>query len=305
MPGDPVTALLGLGNASPEYIEEMRENLGLNDPLTTQYIRYLQNILKLDFGVSMASRRAVWLEIAGALPATLELVTISMGFALVSGIYLGLIAARRKGSAIDNSITLFSLIRWCIPVFWIGLILQLLFAVLIPIFPVTGRIDPTISFTRITGSYILDSIFSANIPAFTSSIMHLVLPVLTLSTMMGAQLAIICRANLIQVADDEFVRTARLKGCSEKHIFRKHVLPNALIPILTYAGAQFAMLAGGLVLTEQVFSWPGLGRVLVDAIYTRDFQVVQGCMIFIGIFVSFINIGVDIIYSILDPRVRY
>ena len=305
IPGDPITSMMGGTDVTQQYIEQIKTELGLNKPIWEQYVIYLSGVLTLNLGNSINYKMSVLFFIEQALPSTLELAICSMIFAIPFGISLGTVAARRKGSKIDSLITTASLVRWSMPIFWLGLILILIFSVYWPILPIGGQIDPIIQVNQVTGFLLLDSILTANLPALISTVEHLILPVIGLGTAVGVQLAMITRSNLIQASGQEYVRTERLGGVPEDQIYSKHILPNSLIPILTYAGTQFAIMVGGIVLLEQVFSWPGIGRLLVDAISARDFPMIQGIAIVIGLMVMAINTVVDILYAVLDPRVRY
>jgi peptide/nickel transport system permease protein len=221
------------------------------------------------------------------------------------GIYLGIAAAKREGGAVDASIRISAVTIWCIPIFWLGIMLQVFIVLYAPIIPLSGRLSARIILDKITGLYILDSILTRNMVAFVDSLKHLILPVFTLGITMAASLTRLARANIIEVLGEEYIRVARLKGCSEKIVFQKHALPNALIPILTYAGLQTAMLMGGAILTETTFSWPGLGRLILFAVSYRDFTLIQGCVVFWALIISLFNFIIDIFYAIIDPRVRY
>jgi len=305
MPGDPVVSLMGSKVGSEEQIEIIRHALGLDRPLHIQYTEYIFNLVRGDLGYSMVRSNPVLEEILTHLPATLELTLWSMALAIPLGVYLGTVAAKRQGGKIDSVIRIGALVRWCIPVFWLGIMLQIVAVLYIPFFPLSGRLSAQITLNKITGLYVLDSILTGNTAAFIDSVKHLLLPVFTLGTTMAASLARLSRANVIEVLGEEYIKVTRLKGCPEKTIIQKHALPNALIPILTYAGLQIAMLMGGAMLTETTFSWPGLGRLLLFAIGYRDFTLIQGCIVFWALIIGLVNLIVDILYAIIDPRVRY
>ena len=305
VPGDPVVALMGARAGSEQQINIIRHSLGLDKPLYIQYFEYMGNLLRGDFGYSLVRQRPVIEELLSYFPATLELTIWSALLGIPSGVYLGICAARREGGKIDTLITTGALVRWCIPIFWLGTILQVLVVQYAPVLPLSDRISPQITLTRITGLYLVDSIITGNVTAFFDTLRHLLLPVVTLGTTTTASVATIARANLVEVQGEEYVKIARLKGCTENQVFRKHILPNALIPILTYAGLEVAILMQGAVLTETVFSWPGLGRLLLFAVGFRDFNLIQGSVVFFALIMGLVNLLVDISYALVDPRVRY
>lgn len=305
IPGDPIISIMGTRAGSEKQIEIMRHALGLDKPLHIQYLEYLGNLLRGDFGRSFLRQRPVIDDLLLCFPATLELTLWSMLLAIPLGIYLGIASAKREGSGVDAAIRIGVLIRWCMPIFWLGVLLQIIVVLYAPILPLSGRLSPTITLDRITGLYSLDSILTGNTVAFVDSLKHLILPVVTLGTTMGASLARLARVSITEVLDEEYIKVVRLKGCPENKVFNKHVLPNALIPILTYAGLQTAMLMGGAVLTETVFSWPGLGKLMLVAVQYRDFNLIQGCTVFFALIVGSINLIIDALYVMLDPRVRY
>lgn len=304
VPGDPVTVLMG-EKGSQEYIQELRHKLGLDKPLYVQYLDYIGNLLRGDLGYSLVRQRPVIDELLAYFPATLELTICAMAVGFPLGLYLGTTAAKNQGTKADIAIRIGALIRWCMPVFWIGILLQIVVVLYIPTLPIAGRISSGMTLHKITGLYLIDSILTGNIVTFVDSLKHLILPAFILGTMMASSLARISRANIIGVLGEEYIRIARLKGCSEKRVFQKHALPNALIPIFTYAGLQFSMLLVGAIMTETVFSWPGLGRLMISAVGYRDFNLIQGCVVFFALITGLVNLVVDVSYAIIDPRVRY
>lgn len=305
IPGDPVVALLGSKVGSEKQIEVIRHELGLDRPIYVQYVDYVGNIVRGNLGYSLVRNRPVIQEILTHFPATLELTLWSMLVAIPLGIYLGVVAAKREGGKTDAVIRMGSLIRWCIPVFWLGIMLQVFAVMYAPFFPLSGRLSAQLTLDKITGLYVLDSILTGNTATFADALKHLILPVFTLGTAMAASITRLARANIIEVLGEEYIKVTRLKGCPENIVFQKHALPNALIPILTYAGLQTAMLMGGAMLTETTFSWPGLGRLLLFAVGYRDFNLIQGCVVFWAVIISVFNLIVDILYAIIDPRVRF
>ena len=305
LPGDPVLAVLGSRAATEQQIEVLRHQLGLDKPLYLQYLEYVGGLLTGNFGYSMVRQDPVITELAIHLPATFELTFWSMLLAVPLGLYLGVFAAR-KGGKMDASIRIGALVRWCVPVFWFGLALQILVVQYGLPLPIAGQASPRITTVHeATGLYVIDSILAGDPRALADAFLHLVLPVATLGTTMAASITKIARTNVVDVLGEEYIKVASLKGCSDDRVFQKHALPNALIPILTYTGLQVAVLLQGAILTETVFSWPGLGRLLVDAVSHRDFNLIQGCVVLFVLVVSIANLIVDISYAIVDPRVRF
>jgi len=305
LPGDPVLAVIGSRNASEQQIEALRHQLGLDKPLYLQYLGYIGGLFRGDFGYSMVRLDPVTTELAIALPATIELTFWSMLLAIPLGIYSGVVAAKHVGGKIDASIRIGSLVRWCVPVFWFGLVLQILVVQYGLPFPIAGQASSRmIGVPDVTGLYVVDAVLGRNPQALADAFLHLLLPVLTLGTTMAASITQIARTNIIGVLGEDYIKVASLKGCTDERVFQKHALPNALIPILTYTGLQVAVLLQGAILTETVFSWPGLGRLLIVAVGYRDFNLIQGCVIFFALVVSVANLIVDISYAMVDPRVR-
>ncbi|MGA3297337.1 MAG: ABC transporter permease [Candidatus Bathyarchaeia archaeon] len=305
MPGDPVTALLGGKGGSAEQIALLRHQLGLDQPVYIQYLEYMANLMRGDLGYSLVRQDSVVTELATYLPATLELTFCSALLAILLGVYCGVFAARHAGGKLDASIRIGALVRWCIPVFWFGLALQILVVQTGVALPISGQTSQMEGVARVTGMYVIDAILAGDPSALADALLHLVLPVVTLGTTMAASLTKISRTNVVDVLGEEYIKVASLKGCSEDQVFQKHALPNALIPILTYTGLQVAVLLQGAVLTESVFSWPGVGRLLLFGVGYRDFNLIQGCVVLFALLVSAANLIVDICYAIVDPRVRF
>jgi peptide/nickel transport system permease protein len=306
LPGDPVLAVLGSRAGSEQQIEAFRHQLGLDKPLYIQYLEYVGNLLRGNFGYSMVRQDPVSSELGDHLPATVELTFWSMLLAIPLGIYSGVFAARKAGGKVDASIRIGALVRWCVPVFWFGLVLQILVVQFNLPLPIAGQASPRIaSVPHVTGLYTVDAILAGDLRALVDAFAHLVLPVVSLGTTMAASITKIARTNVVDVLGEEYIRVASLKGCSDERVFQKHALPNALIPILTYTGLQVAVLLQGAILTETVFAWPGLGRLLIDAVAFRDFNLIQGCVVLFALVVSIANLIVDISYAVVDPRVRF
>ena len=306
MPGDPVSAMLG-GHAPERVIEEKREELGLNRPLVVQYFDYLGDLIRLDLGESMIFKQKVTQPIREKFPATLELTVFGMLFTLFIGIPLGSLAARKRRTPGDYALRLYGNIVYCIPVFWMGLMLQLIFGVWLRWLPIAGRTSPRlfVSLFEKTGFYIVDTLLVKNFVAFGDVMLHLLLPAATLGIVLSGVFLRLTRANMLDTLKSDYVLAARARGLPERKVIRKHALKNAFIPILTMLGLQFAVLLANAILTETTFSWPGIGRLLIERIYLRDYPTIQGVIVVYALIVSLISLVVDIIYAIIDPRVKY
>jgi peptide/nickel transport system permease protein len=307
IPGDPVTSSLG-PKGSPELKERLREQLGLEDPMIVQYGRFLKEVVTFDFGRSLVGgRRRIIDEMGERFPATVELIVPATIMALLLGIVPGAFAASRRRKPPDYSLRLYSVVIYSMPIFWLGLLFQLLFAVQLGWFPVASRIDAEVAITldRVTNILIIDSILSGNWAALRSVLHHLVLPVVTLGLILSGVFLRLTRINVIETLQQDYITAARARGIKERVVIYRHALQNALIPVITLIGLQVAILLAGAVLTETVFSWPGMGRYLVERISVRDYTAVQSVIAMFAIFVALISLAVDIVYSLLDPRVRY
>ncbi len=306
MPGDPVSAMLG-GHA-PEYvIEQKKEDLGLNRPVVVQYFDYLGQLVRFDLGKSMIYNQKVVTPITEKLPATLELTLVGMLFTLLIGIPLGAYAASRRRTGRDFGIRLYGNVVYCIPVFWMGLMLQLIFGVWLDWLPIAGRTGPRVfaSTFEVTGFYVIDTLLRGDFASLSDVLMHLFLPSITLGIVLSGVFVRLTRANMLDVLKSDYVLAARARGIPEKKVVYKHALKNAFIPVLTMLGLQFAILLGGAILTETTFSWPGMGRLLVERIYLRDYPTIQGIIVIFAFFVSLVSLLVDLIYALIDPRVKY
>ncbi|GET41472.1 ABC transporter permease [Microseira wollei] len=306
IPGDPATVLLG-ERATPEQVEATRQRLGLNQPLPLQYLVFLANIARLDFGTSILSGIPIIEEISNRFPATFELSVAAMLIAIFLGIPAGIFAAIRKNSFLDNLTMSGSLIGVSLPVYWLGLLLIYLFAVNLQWLPPSGRIsvDAGFTFKPITGFYLLDSIFKFDIILLQDVLSHLILPAVTLGTIPLAIIARITRSAMLEVLSQDYIRTARAKGLPEYLVIFQHGLKNAFLPISTTIGLQFGTLLGGAILTETIFSLPGIGSWIYEGILARDYPVVQGGVVFVSVTFVIINLIVDIFYIFFDPRIQY
>ena len=306
MPGDPVSAMLG-GHAPQKVIDQKKEELGLNRPIVVQYGSYLWQICRLDLGESMIFKQGVFDAMRDKIPATLELTVFGMIITLVVGITLGVYAADKRRTIRDYSIRLYGIVIYCIPVYWLGLMFQLIFGVWLDIFPIAGRNGArifTADFDR-TGLYVLDTLLARDFTAFGDVLMHLVLPSFTLGLVLSGIFIRLTRANMLDVLKADYIVAAEARGIRHFRVVYKYAFLNAFVPILTMMGLQFAYLMAGALLTETTFSWPGLGRLLLERIYLRDYPMIQGVIIMYALIVALVSLIVDIIYSMVDPRVSY
>jgi len=307
IPGDPVRSQLG-PKGTPEMIQKIRQQLGLNDPLIVQYGRFLGQMITLRFGNSLiAGHRPIIDEMSERFPATLELVTPASVLALIIGIYGGTLAASRRKKAIDYGWRIYAVIIYSLPIFWLGLMLQLLFGVKLKLLPISGRIDSIIGTSLIhqTNIYTIDAIISGNWTALISVLQHLVLPTITLGLILSGIFVRLTRINVIETLQMDYIAAARARGIRERILIYGHALKNAMIPVITLIGLQVAILLAGAVLTETVFSWPGMGSYLVERISSRDYTAVQSVITVFALLVALISLAVDVIYCLVDPRVRY
>ena len=305
-PGDPADAILG--TRAPESAKiALREQLGLTKPLWSQYFDYLGSLFQFDLGSSLTSRGLpVWDVIQQYFPATVELTFFSMIVAVVVGVSIGAIAASRPSTIFDLFGRLFGIITYSLPLFWMGMVLQLIFAVQLGWFPLGTRFPVNVSPPpNVTGLYTIDSLLTGNWELFGTALYYLILPCVTLGILLSGIFERIVRVNLKQTLKADYVEAARARGIPERTILISHAFKNALIPVITVLGLTFAALLGGAVLTEVTFSWPGLGNRLYEAISLRDYPTVQGIMVFFGIIVVFASIAIDLINAYIDPRIRY
>lgn len=305
-PGDPVDAILG-PRAPEAFKEELRQQLGLAGSLWEQYLNYMKQLLSFNLGESATSRgQDVWEIIQNFFPATAELAVCSMLVAIVVGIAVGSAAASRPNTAIDVGGRLFGIITYSVPMFWMGMVLQLIFSVKLGWFPLGTRYPLTLPPpTGLTGLYTIDSLLAGNLNQFFAALHHLALPSLTLGILLSGIFERIVRVNLKQTLQSDYVEAARARGISEGRILVAHALKNAMIPVITVLGLTFASLLGGAILTEVTFSWPGLASRLYEAISSRDYPTVQGVTIFFAAIVVVVSIAIDILNAYIDPRIRY
>ena len=303
LPGDPARSLLG-ERATPEGIDRINAAYGFDRPLLEQYFIYVKALLRGDFGSSIETGRPVIESFTERFPATLELGVTALLFAVVVGVPLGYLAARNQGRLLDTAVVSGSLLGVVTPVFFLAILLKLVFADGLGWLPTALRADPRIDATHVTNFYVLDGLLTQEWDASLDAALHLVLPALALGTIPLAIIVRITRASVAEVLHEDYVRTAESKGLARSTISRRHVLRNALLPVVTTIGLQAGLLLSGAVLTETVFSFNGIGQYLFDAIGKRDYPVLQGFIIFIAIIYSLINLLVDVLYGVIDPRVR-
>jgi peptide/nickel transport system permease protein len=303
LPGSPATTLLG-ERATAEAIAAINEQYGLNKPLHVQYFAYLENVVQLDFGDSVTSRRPVIDEFKQRFPATIELAFAAMLFSILVGLPLGFLAAKRYGGVLDQLSLVASLLGISVPIFVLAIILKYVFAVRLGLLPTVGRISVLIDLDHPTNFYILDSLLAGNLEAFWDTLKHLILPAIALGSIPLAIVARITRAAVLDVQNEDYVRTARAKGVAPRTVDTRHILRNAMLPIVTIIGLQTGLLLSGAVLTETVFAYPGIGTWLVEAIKARNYPVLQGGILFIALVFVLVNLLVDLSYALLNPRIR-
>ena len=307
LPGDPIRSQLG-PRVSEEQANALRERLGLNRPLYIQYFDFLWDMVTLDFGTALTQgERPILDELGERMPATIELTIPAIAITAVIGIFSGAYAAKNRKKPVDYVIRLLSIVAYSIPVFFMGLIFQIVFSVRLPIFPLAGRMDTLMmtTFESRTHFYVIDAILAQNWKALGSVLMHLVLPSVTLGLALSGVFVRLTRVNMIEMLQSDFITAGRARGLPERRLAYKHSLRNTFIPILTLLGLQFAILLAGAVLTETTFSWPGVGRYLVERIQLRDYTAVQATIAVFALFVAAVSLLMDILYAFIDPRIRY
>jgi peptide/nickel transport system permease protein len=303
LPASPAVSLLG-ERATPETIRQIERQYGLDKPVYIQYLRYVENVAKGDLGTTIRTRRPVTDELRERFPATIELTIAALLFATLLGIPLGFIAAKRYGTWVDHSSLVLSLLGISIPVFFLAILLKYVFAVQLGLLPTVGRISVLIDLEHPTNFYLLDALIAGDLAAFWDVIKHLILPAIALGSIPLAVTARITRAAVLDVQNEDYVRTARAKGLSPRVVDERHIFRNALLPITTIIGLQTGLLLSGAVLTETVFAFPGMGTWLVEAIRQRDFPVLQGGILFVSLVFVLVNLLVDISYALINPRIR-
>lgn len=303
IPGDPAVAMLG-ERASQANVEAIRERLGLNKPLPEQYVIWMGNLLRGDLGNTVRGNIPISNELSHRFPATMELSLVAITLATLIGIPVGILSAVKRNSIVDTISMFGALLGVSIPIFVLGLLLIYLFGVQMRALPFIGRLDATIQLETRTGLYVVDAILTGNMPALQNALTHLILPALTLFTVPLAIIARITRSAMLEVLNQDYIRTARAKGLGERPVVLGHALRNALLPIVTIVGLQLGTLLSGAVLTETIYSWPGIGKWLFDSIVARDYPIVQSVTLIIALIYIIVNFAVDILYALVDPRIR-
>ena len=305
IPGDPALMILG-ERANEAALQELRQQMGLDQPKAVQYARFLSDLSRLDLGRSFRTKGLVVEEIGWHFPPTAELTLAAMMFATVFGILAGVISAINRGGFWDFATMFGALAGVSIPIFWLGLMLILLFSHQLGLFPVSGRLDALLDLEieRQTNFMLLDTLLAGNLAAFADAVWHLILPAITLGTVPLAIITRMTRSSLLEVLNQQYITTAYAKGLSQWIVVGKHALKNSLIPVITVIGLEFRYLLGGAILTEHIFSWPGLGSWLLKAVEARDIRPIQGGVLFIAALFMSVNLIVDLLYTYIDPRIR-
>lgn len=302
-PGDPALVMLG-EHASKESVDALREQMGLNKPLIEQYILFITNALQGDFGTSTISGEPVLYEFLERFPATIELSLVALTFATIIGLFAGILSAVKRYSMFDYAAMSTALAGVSMPVFWLGLMLIYLFSVELGWLPVSGRLGYEFDIDHVTGLFLVDSLIAQDYEAFWDALKHLILPAVALGTIPMAIIARMTRASMIEVMKEDYVRTARAKGCTNMQVILIHALKNALMPVITVIGLMLGTLFAGSILTETTFSWPGIGKWLVNAVNQRDFPIIQSTTLIIATMFVAVNLIVDLLYALVNPKVR-
>lgn len=308
IPGDPVMIMAGERGISAERHAQIMAEMGLDKPLYQQYFTYVRDVLHGDLGQSLKSRTPVWQEFVPRFQATLELGFCAMLFAILLGIPIGVLAAVRRGSVFDHTAVGVSLTGYSMPIFWWGMMLIILVSVQLDLTPVSGRISDTVFLDDshpLTGFMLIDTLLWGEPGDFKDAVMHLILPSVVLGTIPLAVIVRMTRSAMLEVLSEDYIRTARAKGLSRMRVIVVHALRNALLPVVTVIGLQVGTLLAGAILTETIFSWPGLGRWLIDGLQRRDYPVVQGGVLLVASMIILVNLLVDVLYGIVNPRIRH
>jgi len=302
-PGDPAELLMG-ERASEEALQDIREHLGLNKPVYVQYGIFLKQLLKGDLGETIWTRQKVWIEVKQRFPATIELAVVALFISCVLGMLLGIISATKQYSIFDYLSMLGALIGVSMPIFWLGLVFMLIFSLNLGWLPMSGRLSVGIELEAITNFYVLDAVLTGNWEAFRDALWHIIMPAFTLSTIPTAIIARMTRSSMLEVLRQDYIKTAKAKGLSQFKVVFKHALRNALIPVVTTIGLQFGVLLCGAILTETIFAWPGVGKWIYDAVMQRDYMVIRGGTLFLAAIFIVINLCVDVLYAVINPRIK-
>ncbi len=306
VPGDPIEVRRGERGISPERLEQLRHEMGLDQPIWKQFLDYANGLIHGDFGVSIVSKTPILQEFLTLFPATIELTFFAMLIATAIGVPAGMMAAVKRGSVYDQTLMGVALTGYSMPIFWWGLILILVMSNTLHLTPVSGRVDLIKYFyPPVTGFALIDSLLSGQKGAFLDALHHLILPSIVLGTVPMAVIARMTRSSMLEVLEEDYVRTARAKGLSARRVIGLHALRNALIPVITSIGLQVGTLLAGAVLTETIFSWPGVGKWLIESISRRDYPALQGGIMLIAACVILVNLLVDLMYGLINPRIRH
>ncbi|MEW6580178.1 MAG: ABC transporter permease [Chloroflexota bacterium] len=304
IPGDPATTILG-ERATQENVDALRERLGLNRPLYEQYFIWVGNMLQGDLGYTVRGNIPVADEISSRFPATVELALAALLIAVIAGVPIGILSATKRNSIIDTLSMFGALFGVSIPIFVLGLLLIFLLGVELEWLPFVGRLDSNVRIERVTGLHLVDALISGNLSGFKSALEHLILPAITLATIPLAIIARITRSAMLEVLNQDYIRTARAKGLRGRSVIMHHAFRNAMLPVVTIIGLQLGRLLSGAVLTETIYSWPGVGKWLFDSIIARDYPIVQSMTLVIALIFIVVNLIVDLLYALIDPRIRY
>jgi dipeptide transport system permease protein len=308
IPGDPVLIMAGERGISPERHAQLMAQFGLDQPMWKQYITYINGVLHGDLGISLKSRIPVWDEFVPRFKATLELGICAMIFAVAVGIPVGVLAAVKRGSVFDHTAVGISLTGYSMPIFWWGIMLIMLVSVQLNLTPVSGRVSDTIFLDDshpLTGFMLIDTLLWGEAGDFKDAVMHMILPAIVLGTIPLAVIVRMTRSSMLEVLGEDYIRTARAKGLTRMRVIVVHALRNAMLPVVTVIGLQVGTLLAGAILTETIFSWPGLGRWLIEALQRRDYPVVQGGVLLVAILIIVVNLLVDLLYGVVNPRIRH
>ncbi|MCP4769756.1 MAG: ABC transporter permease subunit [Gammaproteobacteria bacterium] len=305
LPGDPVAALAGERDMTPERHAEMMVKLGLDKPAWQQYLDYIWNLLHGDFGTSVLTNRPILDEFLELFPATLELGMTAMFLAVIIGVPIGIFAAVKRGTFYDQGIMGISLVGYSMPIFWWGLLLIIVFGGMWGLTPISGRISFLYDVPTVTGFLLFDSLISDEEGAFASALHHLILPTIVLGTIPLAIIARQTRSAMLEVLSEDYVRTARAKGLSPLRVYGLHALRNAMITVITVIGLQVGTLMAGAILTETIFSWPGIGKWIIFSVFSRDYYAVQGGLVLIAMIIMTVNLVVDLLYGLINPRILH
>jgi peptide/nickel transport system permease protein len=304
IPGDPAQIILGQ-QATQEQVQQLRVQMGLDKPVIVQYALFVRGAITGDLGESIVTGRPVTTELLARLPATLELTAFAMLVAVLVGVPVGVISAVKQYSILDKVTSVLALAGISMPIFWLAMILIVIFGVKLELLPFPGRLSSGVSIQAFTGLVLVDSLLTGNFAGFWDGLKHLIMPALALATIPMAVIMRMTRSSMLEVMGEDYVRTARAKGVMPWRVVFKHALRNAMLPTVTVIGLQVGLLMGGAIITETIFSWPGVGQIAYASIYRRDYAMIQGVVLYGALLFVLVNLLVDILYAVLDPRVRY